>query len=302
MVAVTAPASAGRVVGYARLLVPAVAVVLVGFALNASWHAMQGTLRQLGAPGELVLALPVVLEPAALIYAWVTIDRRRTGRDCGRVRVLLAVAMVVAVAYNVASALPPDVLLPAGSVGRMIVLAVSAALAPLTVVSVGHTALEEYAAWRAARRSLVDDVHAALEAEAQKALTGRLHAEFAPEVHAAVLDRLRTEMTARLGTTEPAAQPEQDCPPVLCGGEQPRPLTAGSASDDGPPRAVSVLWERIAVEVAQLEARPTQQAIADRLGVSRASVQRAIAVNRDAWEQLTSAVSRNGDGPPDRGG
>jgi hypothetical protein len=185
----------------------------------------------------------------------------------------------------------------------MVALALSAALAPLTVVSVGHTALEEYAAWRASRRSLVDDVHGALEAEAQEALTGRLRAEFAPEVHAAVLDRLRAEMTARLGTTEqPAEQGEQDCSPAVGSGEQPRSLTAGSVGDDGPPRAVSVLWERIAVEVAGLGARPTQQTIADRLGVSRASVQRAIAAHRDAWEQLTASVSANGNRPPDRGG
>jgi hypothetical protein len=164
---------------------------------------MQSTLRQLGAPSELVLALPVVLEPAALIYAWVTIDRRRTGRDTGRVGWLLTVALVVAVVYNVASALPLDVLVPAGSAGRMTALAMSAALAPLTVVSVGHTALEEYAAWRASRRSLADDVHAALEAEAQQALTGQLRAEFASEVHAAVLTRLRAEMADRLGVTEP---------------------------------------------------------------------------------------------------
>jgi hypothetical protein len=189
----------GRAVGYARLLVPAIAVVLVAVALNASWHAIQGTLRQLGAPGELILALPAVLEPAALIYAWVTIDRRRTGRDASAVRWLLAAALVLAAIYNVASALPLDVLLPDGSAGRMIALAVSAALAPLTVVSVGHTALEEYAAWRASRRSLVDDVHAALEADAQQALTGQLRAEFANEVHAAVLARLRAEMTSRLG-------------------------------------------------------------------------------------------------------
>jgi hypothetical protein len=42
--------------------------------------------------------------------------------------------------------------------------------------------------------------------------------------------------------------------------------------------------ERIAVEVA----RPSQQAIVRRVEVSRARVQRAIAANRDAWEQLTS--------------
>jgi hypothetical protein len=162
--------------------------------------------------------------------------------------------------------------------------------------------LEEYAAWRASRRSLVDDVHAALEAEAQEALTGRLRAEFAPDVHAAVLDRLRAEMTARLGTTEHAVQAEQDCSPAVGSGEQPRPLTAGSVGDDGPPHAVSVLWERIAVEVSGLGARPTQQTIADRLGVSRASVQRAIAAHRDAWAQLTASVSANGNRPPDRGG
>jgi DNA-directed RNA polymerase subunit N (RpoN/RPB10) len=111
-------------------------------------------------------------------------------------------------------------------------------------------------------------------------------------------------MTARLGTTEQPAQAEQDCSPALGGGEQPRSLTAGSVSDDGPPRAVSVLWERIAVEVAELGARPTQQTIADRLGVSRASVQRAIAAHRDAWNHLigTDSVSMNGDGPRDRGG
>jgi hypothetical protein len=195
----TNPTSDGRVVGYARLLVPAVAVVLVAVALNASWHAIQGTLRQLGAPGELVLALPAVLEPAALIYAWVTIDRRRTGRDAGAVRWLLATTLMLAAVYNVASALPLDVLLPFGSAGRMVALAVSAALAPLTVVSVGHTALEEYAAWRASQRSLIDDVHAALEVEAHQALTGQLRTEFAPEVHAAVLARLRADMAQRLG-------------------------------------------------------------------------------------------------------
>jgi hypothetical protein len=176
-----------------------VAVVLVAVALNASWHAIQGTLRQLGAPSELVLALPAVLEPAALIYAWVTIDRRRTRRDVGAVRWLLAATLMLAAVYNVASALPLDALLPIGSAGRMIALAVSAALAPLTVVSVGHTALEEYAAWRASRRSLVDDVHAALETEAQQALTGQLRTEFAPEVRAAVLARLRADMAQRLG-------------------------------------------------------------------------------------------------------
>jgi hypothetical protein len=186
--------TADRVTGYARLVVPAVAVALVAIALNASWHAIQATLRQLGAPGELVVALPAVLEPAALIYAWVTIDRRRTGRDTTAVRWLLGAALTL------------DVLVPAGSVGRMVALAVSAAVAPLTVVSVGHTALEEYAAWRAARRSLTDDVHAALEAEAQQALSGQLRDEFAAEVHAAVLTRLRAEMADRLGVT--AGQPE----------------------------------------------------------------------------------------------
>jgi hypothetical protein len=61
---------------------------------------------------------------------------------------------------------------------------------------------------------------------------------------------------------------EQDCAPAN-GGEQ-----------------LGSLWQRIAVEVARLDARPTQQAIADQLGVSRARVQRAIAANREAWEQL----------------
>jgi hypothetical protein len=184
------------------LLVPAAALVLVTFALNASWHAIQNTLRGLEAPDELVLALPVILEPAALIYAWVTIDRARTGRDTTGVRRWLIAALVIAVAYNVASALPLDVLLPRESAGRMVALAVSAALAPLTVVMVGHTALEETAAWRASRRSMADDVHAALETEAQQALTGRLREEFAAEVHAAVLARLRAEMARRLGTPD----------------------------------------------------------------------------------------------------
>jgi hypothetical protein len=221
---VTDPRLTGsRVAGYARLVVPAVALVLVAIALNASWHAIQATLRELGAPGELVVALPAVLEPAALIYAWVTIDRRRTGRDTSGVRWLLGAALTLAAAYNVASALPLDVLVPAGSVGRMVALAVSAAVAPLTVVSVGHTALEEYAAWRAARRSLTDDVHAALEAEAQQALSGQLRTEFAAEVHAAVLTRLRAEMADRLGVNT-----------------RPPELSAGVSVDTSPNMALDV--------------------------------------------------------------
>jgi DNA-binding transcriptional regulator LsrR (DeoR family) len=51
---------------------------------------------------------------------------------------------------------------------------------------------------------------------------------------------------------------------------------------------MAVLWERIVVELSRLDAKPTQQAIADRLGVSRARVQRAIAANREAWEQLSA--------------
>jgi hypothetical protein len=44
--------------------------------------------------------------------------------------------------------------------------------------------------------------------------------------------------------------------------------------------------ERIAVEVARRAPRPA--GLVRRLEVSRARVQRAIAANRDAWEQLTS--------------
>lgn len=190
---------ASLVAGYARLLVPAIAAVLVGFALNASWHAIQGTLRMLDAPAELVLALPVILEPAALVYAGVWIVRKRIGGEVRVVRALFFVSASVAVVYNVAVALPLDVLLPSGSVSRMVALGVSAALAPLTVITVGHTALEEWAEWRASRRSLVDDVHAALEAEAQKALGEQLRGEFAAEVRDRVLAQLRADMVDRLG-------------------------------------------------------------------------------------------------------
>lgn len=80
---------------------------------------------------------------------------------------------------------------------------------------------------------------------------------------------------------------EHDRAPVHTG-EQSCSLPAATAD---PGDGTGVLWERIAVEVSRLDARPTQQAIADRLGVSRARVQRAIAANRDAWEDL----HRNGD-------
>lgn len=76
---------------------------------------------------------------------------------------------------------------------------------------------------------------------------------------------------------------------------QPRPLgeqDCAPAEYANGARAIArqpgVLWERIAVEVARLDARPSQQAIADRLGVSRSRVQRAIAANRDAWDHLTT--------------
>jgi hypothetical protein len=93
---------------------------------------------------------------------------------------------------------------------------------------------------------------------------------------------------------------EQDRSPVLGDGEHLRSLPPGDdpAGEQGSD-AVSVLWERIAVEVERLDAKPSQQAIADRLGVSRARVQRAIAANRDAWDQLAVVPSRNGHRPDD---
>ena len=60
-----------------------------------------------------------------------------------------------------------------------------------------------------------------------------------------------------------------------------------------------MLWQRIAVEVARLDARPTQPAIADQLEVSRARVQRAIAANRDAWEQLIATANATRGQPHD---
>ena len=59
----------------------------------------------------------------------------------------------------------------------------------------------------------------------------------------------------------------------LAGSEQLRSLLPGDASrEDASGDSVSVLWEQIAVEVERLDARPSQQAIANRLGVSRARV------------------------------
>jgi hypothetical protein len=275
-----------RVTGYARLLVPTVAVVLVAVALNASWHAIQGALRQMDAPGELVVALPAVLEPAALIYAWVAIDRRRTGRDVGAVRWLLIAALALAAVYNVASALPLDVLMPVGSVGRMVALALSAALAPLTVVSAGHTALEEYAAWRASRRSLVDDVHAALEADAQQALTGRLRAEFAAEVHAAVLARLRSEMTARLGVGAPDSSADALPDRAMSGGGQvtvtrTESLSATVPLDRLPDQARPVVERHLSAGGDVTDPRLTA-AVVDACGVTDRTARRYLAPLRHA--------------------
>jgi hypothetical protein len=275
-----------RVAGYARLLVPAVAIVLVAVALNASWHAIQGALRQLDAPGELVVALPAVLEPAALIYAWVAIDRRRTGRDVGAVRWLLIAALALAAVYNVASALPLAVLVPVGSAGRMVALAVSAALAPLTVVSVGHTALEEYAAWRASRRSLVDDVHVALEADAQQALTGRLRTEFAAEVHAAVLTRLRAEMTARLGVGVPDSSVDALPDRAMSGGGQvtvtrTESLSATVPLDRLPDQARPVVERHLSAGGDVTDPRLTA-AVVDACGVTDRTARRYLAPLRHA--------------------
>jgi hypothetical protein len=195
---------------HARLLVPFVASVLVAFALNASWHAIQKTLRMLEAPGELVLALPVILEPAALIYAGVWLIRKRVGGEVRVVRALFFVLAAVAVVYNVAFALPLEQLLPPGSIARMAALAVSAALAPLTVITVGHTALEEWSLWRASRRNLVDDIHDMLEAKAQEVVAEALAGEFEAEVREKVLAQMRAGMKTRLGLEAPRSRRKRD--------------------------------------------------------------------------------------------
>ena len=187
------------ITAHGRLVVPFAVSMLVALMLRASWHQIQHALLMLDAPVLLVEGLPAALEPAALIYAGVWIVRARVGGDVHVVRALFFVTATVALAYNAASVLPLDVLLPAGSAGRMAVLAVSAVLAPLTTVSMGHTALGEWAEWRASRRSFIDDVHRELEAEARKVLAEQLAGEFREKVRERVLAQMRADMGDRLG-------------------------------------------------------------------------------------------------------